>query len=173
MGTRILVVEDTPHNLELMRYLLEAHGHDVVPAETGERALARARIAPPALVIMDLQLAGGMNGYQTLDHLRLDPRLADVPVIAVTAFAMVGDRDQALAAGFDGYLTKPIEPETFAREIDGYQPPGLRGSTPAVLTMLTETADQRRPNGPDKATILVVDDSAVNLSLLRSVLEPH
>jgi two-component system cell cycle response regulator len=128
-GARILVVEDTPHNLELMTYLLEAHGHAVVPTTTGAEALAQAHRARPDLVILDVQLPDA-DGYEILAALRADPALHDIPTIAVTAYAMVGDRDHALAAGFDGYLTKPIDPTTFSRSIDQHLPAELRGGTP-------------------------------------------
>ncbi len=125
-GARILAVEDTPHNLELMTYLLQAHGHTVVPATTGAEALARARADRPDLIVLDVQLPDA-NGFQVLAKLRADPELHSVTTIAVTAYAMLGDRDHALAAGFDGYLTKPIDPRTFARSIDQHLPPELRG----------------------------------------------
>lgn len=122
---RILAVEDTPHNLELMTYLLEAHGHTVVGAATATGALALARAEPPDLIILDLQLADA-NGFQVLATIRADAGLQHVPTVAVTAYAMLGDRDHALAAGFDGYLTKPIDPRSFARSIDAHLPLELR-----------------------------------------------
>ncbi|MDT4926592.1 MAG: two-component system, cell cycle response regulator [Pseudonocardiales bacterium] len=125
---RILAVEDTPHNLELMTYLLEAHGHSVVPATTAAEALELARAERPDLIILDVQLPDA-NGFDVLATVRADEYLHDVPTVAVTANAMVGDRDHALAAGFDGYLTKPIEPTTFARSIDLFLPVELRGGT--------------------------------------------
>lgn len=129
MSARILVVEDTQHNLDLMTYLLEASGHVVLAAVTGGAGLEAARTGHPDLVVLDLQLPD-TDGYQVLDRLRADAGTATLPVIAVTAYAMVGDRDHALAAGFDGYLAKPIDPATFARSIDAYLPSGLRGHAP-------------------------------------------
>jgi CheY-like chemotaxis protein len=130
---RILAVEDTPHNLELMTYLLEAHGHSVVPATTAAEALEQARANRPDLIILDVQLPDA-DGYEVLARVRADKDLRDIPAVAVTAYAMLGDRDQALAAGFDGYLTKPIEPTTFALSIDLYLPIELRGASPAGRT---------------------------------------
>jgi two-component system, cell cycle response regulator len=186
VGALILLVEDTPHNLELMRYLLEAHGHRTLAADTGEQALALASRHCPDLVVMDLQLAGDLDGYQTLDRMRAAatrPGSAAVPVVAVTALAMVGDRAQALAAGFDGYLTKPLDPQTFVRDIDGYLPDGRRGRSP-VEPRGTGVNDLGAPTGPARArsaarvrgtgaNVLVVDDSPMNLLLFRSALEGY
>jgi CheY-like chemotaxis protein len=125
----ILTVEDTPHNLELMTYLLQASGHVVSQAITGQQGLDLARAEHPDLIVLDVQLPD-MDGYQILALLRADPAMSRVPVVAVTAYAMVGDRDHALAAGFDGYLSKPIDPVTFARDVDAYLPAELRGHAP-------------------------------------------
>ncbi|TDN92851.1 response regulator [Microbacterium sp. BK668] len=103
---RILVVEDNPLNLKLVRGVLRASGFDVIEASTGEDGVARALAEPPDLVLMDLQLPG-IDGYEALRRLR-DEGPPDLPVVALTAFAMGEDRAKALAAGFDGYLTKPI-----------------------------------------------------------------
>jgi CheY-like chemotaxis protein len=115
----ILVVEDYPDNLALMTYLLSAAGHDVRGAGTGRQTVTTAHEDLPDIVVLDIQLPD-MDGYQVLAELRADPRTAAIPVVAVTAYAMVGDRDDALAAGFDGYLPKPITPRTFAQTIESY-----------------------------------------------------
>jgi two-component system cell cycle response regulator len=173
VGGRVLIIEDTPHNLQLMTYLLQAHGHSVVGAETAEDGLELARRDRPDLVVMDLQLTG-IDGYQALQRFRRDPTLATVPVVAVTALAMVGDREQVMAAGFDGYMTKPIDPEIFASGMDDHLPAGLRGRTPAPSESgeptLTPPTDDLRSR--DRAKILAVDDLPTNLTLLRSILEP-
>ncbi|HEY0000934.1 MAG TPA: response regulator [Actinoplanes sp.] len=122
MGARLLLVEDTPHGMQLMSYLLRAHDHLVTEAVTGEQAVACAEAERPDLVVLDLQLPG-IDGYQTLAALRGAAGLTGVPVIAVTSFATVGDHDRALEAGFDHYLTKPIDPETFVGELEAYLPP--------------------------------------------------
>jgi CheY-like chemotaxis protein len=120
----ILVVEDYPDNLALMTYLLSAAGHDVRGAVTGRQTVTTAREELPDIVVLDIQLPD-MDGYQVLAELRADPSTASVPVVAVTAYAMVGDRDDALAAGFDGYLPKPITPRTFAQTIESYLRPSM------------------------------------------------
>jgi len=142
---RILAVEDNPDNLELMTYLLEASGHSVIPAMTGALGVALARSERPALVVLDIQLPD-TNGYEVLSRLRTDPELAWLPVVAVTAYAMVGDRDDVLGAGFDGYVSKPIDPASFARTIDTFLPDALRGHEPVATW--SESTD---PVSPDRA----------------------
>lgn len=115
----IMVVEDYPDNLVLMTYILSAAGHEVRGAETGGRAIDLAREDRPDLVILDIQLPD-MDGHQVLTALRADEAMNRVPIVAVTAYAMVGDRDDLLAAGFDGYLPKPIAPRTLAQTIESY-----------------------------------------------------
>ncbi|MCK0513061.1 response regulator [Aromatoleum buckelii] len=125
MAARILIAEDHPASLELLRYLLSANGYDILSAEDGEAALELARRHPPDLIICDLQMPK-KNGYEVVGELKSDPALAQIPVVAVTAFSMIGDREQVLAAGFDGYLSKPIEPEEFVSLIEQYLPLSLR-----------------------------------------------
>jgi two-component system, cell cycle response regulator DivK len=125
MSTRILVIEDNAANLELARYLLEAGGYTVLTAEDGEEGLRSARRDRPDLVVSDLQMPV-MDGYEFLAHFRADEELRSIPVIAVTAFSMPGDATKVMQAGFDGYLSKPIVPETFIEQVAAYLPPSLR-----------------------------------------------
>lgn len=104
---RILVVEDNPLNLKLVRDVLQYAGYEVTEARTGEEGVHTARRLPPDLVLMDLQLPG-MDGVETLHRMREDGLSPEVPVVAVTAFAMAEDRQRASSAGFDGYVEKPI-----------------------------------------------------------------
>jgi CheY-like chemotaxis protein len=131
LTTRVLIVEDNPANMELARYLLEAHGFACDLAEDGASALAAARARAPQIVLCDLQLPD-MEGTDVLRGLRELPALAGVPVIAVTAYAMLGDRERFLAAGFDGYLSKPLDPERFAAQVAGFLggPDGGRPARP-------------------------------------------
>ncbi len=115
----ILLVEDTPANRALATKLLSAAGHDVLTAETGAAGVHLAKERLPDLVLMDLGLPD-MDGWQALSEIRADDRSARLRVIAFTAHAMVGDRERALAWGFDGYLSKPIEFATFADSVAGY-----------------------------------------------------
>ncbi len=112
----ILVVEDTPANLALVSKLLTAAGHAVVEARTATEGIALVREHRPDLVLMDLGLPD-MDGSSALREIRADEAVADIQVVAFTASAMRGDRDRALAAGFDGYLSKPIDFATFMKTI--------------------------------------------------------
>jgi two-component system, cell cycle response regulator DivK len=112
----ILVVEDTPANLALACKLLRAADHEVLTAATAPTGLALAREQLPDLVLMDIGLPG-IDGWQALKSLRKDPRTAGLRVVAFTAHAMVGDERRALDAGFDGYLSKPIDFATFAQSV--------------------------------------------------------
>jgi two-component system, cell cycle response regulator DivK len=107
-GELVLVVEDNEKNMKLLRDVLQATGHKVLEATDGEGALALAREHSPALVLMDIQLPD-MDGVEALARLRADPATAAIPVVAVTAQAMKGDRERFVAAGFDAYLSKPID----------------------------------------------------------------
>lgn len=133
MRARILVVEDNPANLELMRYLLQSFGHTVLTAPDGEAGVAMVRKERPDLVLCDVQLPK-LDGLGVARVLKGDPQLCSVPLIAITAFAMVGDRERMLQAGFDGYLPKPITPENFLRDIETFLRPDLRS---AALTPTT------------------------------------
>jgi two-component system cell cycle response regulator DivK len=106
-GERVLIVEDNEKNTKLFRDVLHATGYSTLEAATGEDAVALAVTNEPALVLMDVQLPG-IDGVETLARLRADKRTASIPVLALTAQAMGGDRERFLAAGFDGYLSKPI-----------------------------------------------------------------
>src|SRR5207302_11219726 len=125
MAARILIIEDNKANLELAEYLLKASGYTTLTAMDGEEGDRAARKEHPDLIICDLQMPI-MDGYEVVKHLKNDPLLRSIPVIAVTALSMPGDRNKVLAAGFDGYLSKPIEPETFVRTVEDFLPPALR-----------------------------------------------
>lgn len=114
---RILIVEDNPANLELAAYLLGAAGHQTFAARDGDEGLRAVADLRPDVVLCDLQMPK-VDGYELLRRLRADPRVGATPVVAITAFSMPGDRERALQAGFDGYLSKPIEPETFVADVE-------------------------------------------------------
>lgn len=113
---RILLVEDNERNLKLARDVLEFHGFDVTVARSAEEGVASALGEPPDLVLMDIQLPG-MDGYAALDELRVHDRTSGVPVVALTALAMRADRERIAAAGFDGYLQKPISVRDFPDQV--------------------------------------------------------
>jgi len=118
---RILVVEDTPGNRALATKLLKGAGHEVVVALDAASGLDLAASHHPDLVLLDLGLPD-MDGWEALRRLRADDRTKKLRVVAFTAHAMVGDREKALAAGFDGYMSKPIEFATFVPTVTSYLP---------------------------------------------------
>jgi len=107
-GERVLVVEDNEKNMKLFRDVLRATGFETLEATTGEDAVELATTHAPALVLMDVQLPG-IDGVEALAQLRRDERTASIPILALTAQAMSGDRERFLEAGFDGYLSKPVD----------------------------------------------------------------
>jgi CheY-like chemotaxis protein len=116
---RILVIEDNEANLDLMLYLLVSFGHTAYAACDGEAGLEMAAREKPDLIVCDVHLPK-LDGFGVVSRLKSDPELRSIPVVAVTALAMVGDRDRVLAGGFNGYLSKPINPETFEQQIGVY-----------------------------------------------------
>ena len=108
LGERVLIVEDNEKNMKLVRDVLQATGYSTLEATTGEDAVELALSQAPALVLMDVQLPG-IDGVEALERLRQNERTASIPVLALTAQAMSGDRERFLEAGFDGYLAKPVD----------------------------------------------------------------
>ncbi len=127
VGARILIVEDNRANNYLMCYLLRAFGHTVFSARDGREGIEIALRERPDAIVMDLQMER-MSGPEAAQRLAADPGLARIPRVAVTAYAMVGDREQVLEQGFDGYISKPIDPEAFVGHIEAHLPDHLRSS---------------------------------------------
>jgi two-component system cell cycle response regulator len=174
MPIRILIVEDHVDNMELMSYLLKAFGYETLAAGDGLDGLKLAERERPELIICDIQLPG-IDGYEVAKRLKNDARLREIPLVGITALAMVGDRDRVLQAGFDGYIPKPIAPETFVTEIEAFLKPEQKRTAPASVDGPME--EPQNPVNGDKTplcrgTILVVDDVAANLELARSIFEP-
>jgi two-component system cell cycle response regulator DivK len=118
-GAQVLVVEDSERNMKLFRDVLKASGYRTIEATTGERAVELVIEHRPDLVLMDIQLPD-IDGVEALDRLRADERTASVPVLALTAQAMDGDRERFLGAGFDGYLSKPVNIADFVATVKRY-----------------------------------------------------
>jgi len=110
MTKRILLVEDNPQNRYLVTFLLEKNGYEVVSAEDGEEAIAAVEAERPDLILMDVQLPK-LDGYEATRRIKADARFKDIPLVALTAHSMKGDRGKALAAGCDDYITKPVDAE--------------------------------------------------------------
>jgi CheY-like chemotaxis protein len=119
MRFRVLVIEDNKANLELVTYLLTAFGHIVVSARDGATGIHMALTTPVDVILCDLAMPE-VDGYGVAKRLKAEPALASVPLIAVTASAMLADRSKVMNAGFDGYITKPITPETFVAEVTSF-----------------------------------------------------
>ncbi len=122
---RILVVEDNSDNMTLMEYLLRAGGYAPLTATNGTDGVRIAAEARLDLILLDIQMPD-MDGYEVAAAVRAQPESEAVRIVAVTAFAMVGDQERIMAAGFDGYLTKPIMPETFVRDVEQLLPREVR-----------------------------------------------
>jgi len=116
---RILVVEDNPINMELVRDILNAYGYRVLEATHGYECLECLRREPPDLILMDLQLPG-IDGISLTRQIKQDENLRHIPVVALTAYAMKGDREKALEAGCSGVITKPLDTREFPRQIEAY-----------------------------------------------------
>lgn len=122
MSARILLVEDNATNRYLATYLLEQHGYSVSHASDGEEALVAAAADKPDVILMDIQMPK-MDGYEAARRIKELEDLRNIPLIALTSYAMAGDRARAMASGFAGYIEKPIATETFAAEVERHLKP--------------------------------------------------
>jgi CheY-like chemotaxis protein len=118
-GQRILVVEDNEKNMKLFRDVLEAKGYSPLEATSGEQAVELALENVPDLILMDVQLPG-IDGIEALGRIRADERTKSIPVVALTAQAMAGDRERFLESGFDGYISKPVDVMEFIETVGRY-----------------------------------------------------
>lgn len=125
MKAAILLIEDNAQNRYLAKFLLEQRGHAIIQAETGPQGLELAAQRRPDLILLDIQLPG-MDGHAVARALKGDSHLRIIPIIAVTSFAMAGDREKCLAAGAEGYIEKPINPNSFVAEVERFLPEHLR-----------------------------------------------
>ena len=129
MPARILVIDDNRTNLDLMTYLLKAFGHEATGMTDPAAALEQARGGTFDAVISDI-LMPEIDGFSLARAMKTDPQLQNLPLVAVTALAMAGDRERVLAAGFNGYISKPIDPQSFVSQVDSFLPEALRGRHP-------------------------------------------
>jgi two-component system, cell cycle response regulator DivK len=113
---KILVIEDNQQNMYLCTFILTTHHHEVLQAFSGRAGIERAEKTMPDLIILDIQLPE-MDGYAVAREIRKNPLTSRIPIVAVTSYAMTGDRERVLGAGCQGYIEKPINPDTFMEEI--------------------------------------------------------
>jgi len=121
MGARILVIEDNPANRMLVDYLLRAQGYEPLLVDNGADGVALASEHRPDLILLDIRMPG-MDGYAVAAAVREQAELRSTKIVALTASAMLGDRERIAAAGFDGYIQKPIDPERFLSQVEAYLP---------------------------------------------------
>lgn len=155
-----------------MVYLLQAFGHEVSGAREGAEGIELARQQKPDLILLDIHMPK-MDGYEVASRLRDDPDCRCIPIVAVTALAMVGDREKLLASGFDGYISKPIEPETFSAKVQEYLGlPTHRPEAPPATVKSEKEQPASAPPSEKRAALLFVDNTAANIHLAQSLLEP-
>ncbi|MEZ0228283.1 MAG: response regulator, partial [Planctomycetota bacterium] len=154
-GEPILIVDDNAANLKLARVLLVGEGYDVKTANDAEQAIALLETWKPRLILMDIQLPG-MDGLELTTKLKADPRTNDIVVVALTAYAMRGDEQKARAAGCDGYIAKPIDPDTLPRSVAEHL--GTSATAPAPPEIATRT-------------VLVIEDNPTTSRIYRDALE--
>ena len=119
MKRKILLIEDNEQNRYLATFLLETRGYEVIPAFDGPMGIELAERVRPELILLDIQLPT-MDGYAVAREIRSKPELKKIPIVAVTSYAMAGDREKTIEAGCNGYIEKPINPDTFAGEIERF-----------------------------------------------------
>jgi two-component system, cell cycle response regulator len=164
------VIEDNQTNLQLMAYLLSASGHKALEAHDGGEGLIKAKNERPDLILLDIHMPQ-MDGYEVVRRLREDCQFSKIPIVAVTALAMVGDREKILGSGFDGYIAKPIEAEMFLSQVNSFLgAPGKRRVPAPIVTQQPRTIGERRLT--KHGLVLFVDNTQVNIDLVKSILEP-
>ena len=156
-----------------MAYLLTAFGHETLQALDGAEGIEIARRERPELILLDIHMPR-MDGYEVADRLRRNDACSRIPLVAVTALAMVGDREKILASGFNGYIAKPIDPEAFPGQVQAFlaasQPRGAH--PPAAPTAVPLSAKLCQSPGKKIAVVLFVDNTQTNIDLVRCTLEP-
>ena len=119
MAKLVLIIEDNEQNLYLMKYLLESRGYRTRTARDGPEGIAAARTEAPDVILLDIQLPS-MSGHEVARTLKADPSVSAIPIVAVTSYAMPGDREEVMAAGCTGYIEKPIDPDAFIGEMESF-----------------------------------------------------
>src|SRR6185436_17055159 len=173
----ILIVDDNEQNLKVARIALESESFDVRTAGDGEQALRVAQTVQPRLILMDIQLPG-LDGLQVTRRLKARPATRDIVVVAMTAYAMKGDKEKALAAGCDGYISKPLDPILLPAQVAGYldHRPGSAREAPRAIAAEPPPASTAEPPASTAhtrapATVLIVEDNPTTRKMFRVTLE--
>jgi two-component system, cell cycle response regulator DivK len=124
MNPKILIIEDNKQNMYMITYLLESYKYIVVQSFTGTEGIIKAKEEKPDIILLDIQLPE-MDGYTIARELKKNDELKNIPIIAVTSYAMMGDKEKALGAGAIGYIEKPIDPDTFVSQMEAFLPPHI------------------------------------------------
>ena len=154
-----------------MMYLLTSFGHKAIEAHDGSEGIELARREKPDLILLDIHMPR-MDGYEVARRLNADPECQKIPIVAVTALAMVGDREKILASGFSGYIAKPLDPEIFASQVQGFLS-GLQPRNPPPTPDWGQPAFPAASPSPRKGLLLLlVDNTKMNVELERTIFEP-
>ena len=154
-----------------MVYLLTAFGHEALEAHDGSEGIEHARREKPDLILLDIHMPQ-MDGYEAARRLGKIPECYGIPIVAVTALAMVGDREKIMSSGFNGYIAKPIDPESFAAQVQSYLGAAPVPRQPRPGPSRSEDAPVTAAASKKVAVVLFVDNMQTNIDLVRSVLEP-
>lgn len=165
------MIEDNATNLQLMVYLLTAFGHEPVQALDGAEGLELASRQQLDLILLDIHMPQ-MDGYEVVRRLKQLRDCREIPIVAVTALAMVGDRERILASGFSGYIAKPIDPETFPIQIQGFLGQAYSTKSAPARHWKHQELPARTAQSKNGGVILLVDNIQTNIELARVILEP-
>lgn len=165
------MIEDNPTNLQLMVYLLVAFGHEALEAHEGVQGIEKARRERPDLILLDIHMPR-MDGYEVARHLKETAECEGIPIVAVTALAMVGDREKILASGFSGYIGKPVDPQTFPAQVQEFLGAGYPAASPRAKQSQQQEVPARTAPRKNGTVVLLVDNMQTNLELGRNILEP-
>ena len=165
------MIEDNATNLQLMVYLLTAFGHEPVQALDGAEGLELAGRQQLDLILLDIHMPQ-MDGYEVVRRLKEHRDCGEIPIVAVTALAMVGDRERILASGFSGYIAKPIDPETFPMQIQGFLGHAYSTKSPPSRQWQQQEVLARATQSKNGGVVLLVDNIQANIELARVILEP-
>jgi len=152
-------------------YLLKAFSHEALEAHEGVEGVEKARRERPDLILLDIHMPR-MDGYEVARLLSADPECSQIPIVAVTALAMVGDREKILASGFRGYIAKPLDPAAFPMLVQGFLGEKKRAEPRSPTYSEASEATARQAPRQKRGVVLFVDNSETNISLIRGILEP-